>query len=292
MSRKLSLEITRNNFDTLSPKHMKVPAKSEFTIKSIKELNQNKSIEQISLVLQCDPTREGNRDICLEHENNCQAQPKHSDIKVANTVNANCQAQLPAEHYVPTKEGLAGFQKELKAPVKQSPKLDPNLASDTIKGNSKTSMGAIPKKPKIPLRAPLEPKSENNSESKILFSKMRSKNEAKTDKKSPEKTCKGSPTKSKKSPKSPSPSKLLSKYNRSPKKIMRDLKLKIEGNRVRNLVRALESRNLPGSPKSAKKKSFGSIKMSDKKSSRSKRKPLTTPNQPKIDSFFGKESSS
>ena len=72
---------------------------------------------------------------------------------------------------------------------------------------------------------------------------------------------------------------------------MRDLKLKIEGNKVRNLVRALESRNLPGSPKSAKKKSFGSIKMNDKKSSKSKRKPLTAKNQPKIDSFFGTESS-
>ena len=97
ISRKLSFETTRNKFDKLSPKQMKVSTECKFSINSIKELNQNKSIEQISLVLQCDPTKEGNGDIYLENENKCQAQPKRSDKNTVNTVNANCQPQLPAE---------------------------------------------------------------------------------------------------------------------------------------------------------------------------------------------------
>ena len=71
---------------------------------------------------------------------------------------------------------------------------------------------------------------------------------------------------------------------------MRDLKHKIEGNRVLNLVRTIESRQQPNSPKSAKARSFGSVKKFEKKTPRSKRRLSILENQAKIDSFFRKES--
>ena len=164
------------------------------------------------------------------------------------------------------------------------------MANGKIKVQSSRKLGAIPKKSKTCLKAPLGSQNENESELNAIFSKIRSKKEAKNEEKSPVKKTRNSL----KNPRTPakciSPSKLLKKFNKSPKDIMRDIKHKIEGNRVLNLVRAIESRQQPNSPKSAKARAFGSVKKHERKAPRSRRKPSILESQPKIDSFFQKES--
>ena len=83
-----------------------------------------------------------------------------------------------------------------------------------------------------------------------------------------------------------SPTKLLSKYNRSPRNIMKEIKSKIEGNRVKNMVRKFEIGQIPSSPRSVKKREFGSLRKSEKKATPSKRKSSVLKNQPKINTFF------
>ena len=125
------------------------------------------------------------------------------------------------------------------------------------------------------------------SELELAFARMRSKKEEKL----------GPITlKSSKTPSKTSPTKLLSKVRRSPKNIMREIKHKIEGNRVKTLIRNLEScttlGHSPKTPKSAKARALGALKGKDKKVTPSRRKASISADQPKIKLFFGPEKKS
>ena len=67
---------------------------------------------------------------------------------------------------------------------------------------------------------------------------------------------------------------------------MKELKSKLEGNRVKNMVKKFEIGQIPSSPRSAKKKEFGALRKSGKKATPSKRKSSVLTNQPKINTFF------
>ena len=167
-----------------------------------------------------------------------------------------------------------------------SPIRTPRLSSDVICQRRKLlSRGAIPKRPKSAGKSSLGMETDSRNELEIMFSKMRSKNSGgpmpNTPKKSPE-LCQNRP---KKSP-IHSPTKILFKYKKSPTTIMKDLKSKLDGNKVKNIVKRIESGQALNTPKSAKKKVNRSIKKSAVKS---KRRPSISLDQPKIDTFLRKE---
>ena len=160
----------------------------------------------------------------------------------------------------------------------------------------RNSLGARPKTlKKTPEKTSCKPKNKlgpnsgqkGKSELEIAFAKIKSKREAKKVLKSPE-TPKSLPR--------TSPTKLLLKTRKSPKSIAREIKSKIEGNRVKNLVRNLETYQKmgisPKNPKSAKGKAFGALKVKERKALPSKRKLSVDKNQPKINLFFGKKKNS
>ena len=286
---KIDLENVQSEIATLSPSQTAIRIQINPNLaKYDTELNRQGSVELKPFVSQCDPTKEGNKGFkgskCL-NSNYCQTQPQRTVRNIVkNTVeNVNSKVYTQVQKCEPTKEGKT-------SELLNSPKNAPKLASDIFKVQSGKKLGARPKKSKACLKSPLRSQNEDNSELKALFLKMRLKKEAKSEEKSPVKKVKNSPKNTRTPAKCTSPSKLLKKFNKSPKEIMRDLKHKIEGNRVLNLVRTIESRQQPNSPKSAKARSFGSVKKFEKKTPRSKRKLSILENQAKIDSFFRKES--
>ena len=103
------------------------------------------------------------------------------NVNIVN-VQSDYQAKIPVLKYDPSKEGLSG------TPRNENKLRLPNLASTAAIGrvycDSTASLGAIPKKQVKIWKPSIEVR---KSELETLFSKMRSKNASKLEKKSPKK---------------------------------------------------------------------------------------------------------
>ena len=218
--------------------------------------------------------------------NNCQAQPR---LKLSSEY---CQNKPRLDNV--TELGLKNVPTENGSQGKLSPKNDFKSSKiECPKVQVQSNLGARPKTlKKTPEKISCKPKSKlgpnsgqrGKSELEIAFAKIKSKRETKMEIKSPE-TPKSLPR--------TSPTKLLFKASKSPKSIMREIKSKLEGNRVKNLVRNLETYQKmgisPKTPKSAKGKAFGALKRKEKKALPPKRKLSVDKNQPRINLFFGQK---
>ena len=222
-----------------------------------RELSQQDQAELIPFLFKCDPSRDGNKGI--NSENNCQTQ---LELNVVNSVNVNIvnvqsdyQAKIPVLQYDPSKEGLPGSPRNKNKT--RLPSLTSTAAIDRVYCDSTASLGAIPKRQVMKRKPSIEVRKEKTSELETLFSKMRSKNASNLNKKSPKKYAENCDIMKKKTQKC-SPTKLLSKYNRSPRNIMKELKSKLEGNRVKNMVKKFAIGQIPSSPKVGQEKGIWS----------------------------------
>ena len=251
----------------------------------------NSVVKKMPLVLKCDPSMEGKRGKVQGKGNiSCQAQPKlnvFANNELSQTqpkLVSNSQFQsdnMPKLNYEPSMEGKIG---------KFNLRNSVEVHLDNCQTQPEVNLGA---RPKSKVRAPtkcivprkdkfVQSKLRQNQKSKLelTFDKFRSKNALRPTKIPPKTPVKTSPTK------------ILSKYKKSPKTIMSEIKHKLEGNRVKNLVKYFESGQKlglsPKTPKSAKSRAFGAIKEKAVKAIRSKTNDsVSLSKQPKINTVFG-----